>query len=199
MSNIDTLNDFLRTINDRQGPHYHSVDHLMTLFCNDDANQEIPFVGIAWRGPQFKHRGHIRKLFTRLLVISFENMAWTPANDLRMRDGDTIAVEVDVTAKHVREWFTDSFRSPPLSHIDQAAIDALGASKKSMNVPACAVFTFDGNHEIRQLAIYMDRYRMMDQLAPSHWTHVGLPEGTHPPRGPVGEARGRRITITIED
>jgi len=203
MSNLDTLNDFVKTMNDRAGPNYHSVDHLMTLFCADDG--DIPFVGITLRGPQFKGKAAIKKLFNQLLKISFEDMAWTPANALRMTDGDTIAVEVDISAKHVREWFTDSFRSPPLSHIDQAAIDGLGANKKTMNVPACLVFTFHGDHHIRQLAMYMDRYRMMDQLAPSHWTQIGLPEHSHPASAAVGggvqltSARGRRITITIED
>jgi hypothetical protein len=67
-----------------------------------------------------------------------------------------------------------------------------------MNVPGCAVFTLDGGHKIRQLAIYMDRYRMMDQLATSHWTRIELPEHAHPPRAAVREERGRRITITID-
>ena len=199
MSNIDTLDDFLKTINDRNFANYHSVGHLITLFSPDDPVEEAPSVGIAWRGPQFKRRSAIQKLFAQLLEISFEDMAWKPANNLRMTDGDTIAVEIDVTAKHVREWFTDSFHSPPLSLIDQKSLDELGASKKSMDLPACAVFTFDGNHKIRNLAIYIDRYRMIDQLAPSHWTEIGLPGRTRPVPAAGKTARSRRVTITIED
>ena len=67
MSNLDTLNDFVKTMNDRAGPNYHSVDHLMTLFCADDG--DIPFVGITLRGPQFKGKAAIKKLFNQLLKI----------------------------------------------------------------------------------------------------------------------------------
>ncbi len=192
--NSETLNGFLEALND------HDVDKLMSLFCDDDQNLGVPFVGIALRGPQFKFKSSIRKLFAQLLSISFQDMAWTPAAPLRLTDGNTIAVEIDVTAKHVREWFTDSFKSPPLSHIDQATIDDLGANKRKMDIPACAVFTFGDDHRVQQLAIYMDRYKMMDQLAPPGWTHIGLPKRANSTAEAQSNAtRGRRITITIED
>lgn len=206
-SNLETLNDFLNTINDSNSANHHDIDHLLTLFSPDDAH--FPVVGITQRGPQFKGTTAIRKLFTRLLTVSFHDMAWTPANDLRPTQGDTIAVEIDVTAKHVREWFQDTFKSAPLSQISQAEIDGLGANKNKMKIPGCAVFTFDGNHRIKQLAIYIDRYKMMHQLAPAHWTNVDLPEDSLRPRAAGGEtqrgaaqtsaAHGRRITIVIED
>jgi hypothetical protein len=66
------------------------------------------------------------------------------------------------------------------------------------------VFTFNGHYKIQQLAIYMDRYRMMDELAPREWTSILLPEKTHPIAGAAGAtesrpAHGRRITIIIDD
>src|SRR5581483_5182248 len=104
-SNLDTLNNFLDTINNASGQHYHDVDYLLTLFCDDNGN--LPFVGITLRGPQFPNQPNIRKLFTQLLTTTFPDMAWKPANDLRMTDGDTIAVEVDVTGTQRAEWFQD--------------------------------------------------------------------------------------------
>jgi hypothetical protein len=207
-SNLETLKDFLDTINNRNAANHHSVDHLMTLFCGDDEHQGFPFVGITERGPQFRCQKAIRKLFNQLLKVSFHDMAWRPANALRLTEENTIAVEMDVTAKHVREWFQDESKSPPLSQIAQHAIDGLGAHKKTMEIPACAVFTFDGNHRIKQLAIYIDRYKMMHQLAPAHWTDIELPEDAFRPPSPriptqrsaaqTSAGLGRRVTIVIE-
>jgi hypothetical protein len=128
-------------------------------------------------------------------------MAWTPANKLRMTDGNTIAVEVDVTGTQKAAWFQDSFKSPPLSQIDQATIAGLSSNNK-MDVPACMVFTFDKQHKVEQLAIYMDRYKMMDHLAPKEWTSVSLPEKRSAVAGTASviatSAHGRPITITIK-
>jgi hypothetical protein len=204
-SNLDTLNTFLDTINkpnDGIWQHYHDVDYLLTLFCDD--NEKYPFVGITLRGPQFPHRANIRILFTQLLKTTFPDMAWKPANDLRMTDGDTIAVEVDVTATQTVEWFQDKFRSLPLSQIEEDTIRRLAPKFNTMDIPACMVFTFDGNYRIQQLAIYMDRYRMMDQLAPKEWKTILLPEKRGALSGTAGVTEtktgpGRRVTITIED
>ncbi len=204
-SNLETLNNFLDTINkpnDTSWQHYHDVDYLLTLFCDD--NGSYPYVGITLRGPQFTNLANIRILFTQLLETTFPDMAWTPANNLRMTDGNTIAVEVDVTGTQQAAWFQNKFKSLPLSQIDQDTVNRLAPNNNKMDIPACMVFTFDGNYKIQQLAIYMDRYRMMDELAPREWTSILLPEKTHPRAGAVGAtefrpAHGRRITITIED
>jgi hypothetical protein len=201
-SNIQTLNDFLDTINNAAGANYHDVNHLMTLFCNDNGN--LPFVGITQRGPQFTNRPAIQKLFTQLLTISFPDMAWTPANPLRMTDGNTIAIEVDVTGTQQAEWFQDNFKSHPLSQIDDATIANLPAFNKMDKIPACMVFTFDGNFKVQQLAIYIDRYKMMDDLSPKQWRRILLPEKKHPPVSAgrateFGPAHGRRITIIFDE
>jgi hypothetical protein len=201
-SNLETLNNFLDTINkpnDAGWHHYHDVDYLKTLFCNDNGN--YPYVGITQRGPQFKNWASIQKLFTQLLTKSFPDMAWTPANTLRMTDGNTIAVEVEVTGTQQAEWFQDDFKSPPLSQIDEATIANL-SSNNQMDIPACMVFTFDGQYKVQQLAIYMDRYKMMDDLAPKQWRRILLPEKKHPLAGAahVAEyAHGKRITIIIDE
>jgi hypothetical protein len=202
-SNLETLNEFLKTINISQNnPNYHDVTHLMTLFCPDDANH--PFVGITLRGPQFKNQAAIKKLFNQLLVVSFPDMAWTPANALRPTDGSTIAIEIDVTGSQISSWFQDSFKSDPLSQIDDETIAGLIQSDQTnqMDIPACAVFTFDAKYRVQQLAIYLDRYRMMDQLAPKRWSKIRLPKKTHPGAVRVGELEsttGTKITITIEN
>jgi hypothetical protein len=199
-SNLETLNNFLDTINkpnDAGWQHYHDVDYLLTLFCDD--NGSYPYVGITLRGPQFTNRANIRILFTQLLKTTFPDMAWTPANNLRMTDGNTIAVEVDVTGTQQAAWFQNKFHSFPLSQIDQDTVNRLAPNNNKMDIPACMVFTFDGNYKIQQLAIYMDRYRIMDELAPREWTSILLPEKTHPRAGAAGAtAHGRRITIFID-
>lgn len=202
-SNLDTLNDFLDTINNASGQHYHDVDYLLTLFCDDKG--DYPFVGITLRGPQFPHRANIQTLFIQLLNTTFPDMAWKPANDLRMTDGNTIAVEVDVTGTQKFEWFQDKkFRSLPLSQIEEDTVRRLAPKYNQMDIPACMVFTFDDDHKIQQLAIYMDRYRMMDQLAPKEWKTILLPEqrGAISGTASVTETKtgpGRRVIITIED
>jgi hypothetical protein len=204
-SNLETLNNFLDTINkpnDAGWQHYHDVDYLLTLFCDDNGNH--PYVGITLRGPQFTNLANIRILFTQLLKTTFPDMAWTPANKLRMTDGNTIAVEVDVTGTQQAAWFQDKFKSAPLSQIDQDTVHRLAPNNNKMDIPACMVFTFDGHYKIQQLAIYMDRYRMMDELAPREWTSIRLPEKTHPIAVAVGatESRsvhGRRVTIIVDD
>jgi hypothetical protein len=206
-SNLETLNNFLDTINkpnDAGWQHYHDVDYLLTLFCDD--NGSYPYVGITLRGPQFTNLANIRILFTQLLKTTFPDMAWTPANNLRMTDGNTIAVEVDVTGTQQAAWFQNKFKSLPLSQIDQDTVNRLAPNNHEMKLPACMVFTFDENHKIQQLAIYIDRYRIMDELAPREWTSILLPEKTHPRAGAAGAtesrsrpAHGRRITIIIDD
>ena len=206
-SNLETLNNFLDTINkpnDAGWQHYHDVDYLLTLFCDDNAN--LPYVGITLRGPQFPHRANIRTLFIQLLNTTFPDMAWKPANDLRMTDGSTIAVEVDVTGTQKAEWFQDKFRSLPLSQIEEDTIRRLAPKYNIMDIPACMVFTFDKDYRIQQLAIYMDRYRMMDQLAPKEWKTILLPEKRSAVAGTgaasVTETKtphGMKVTITIED
>lgn len=204
-SNLETLNNFLDTINkpnDAGWQHYHDVDYLLRLFCDDNGNH--PYVGITLRGPQFTNLASMRILFTQLLKTTFPDMAWTPANKLRMTDGNTIAVEVDVTGTQKAEWFQDKFRSLPLSQIEEDTIRRLAPIYNKMDIPACMVFTFDGDYRIQQLAIYMDRYRMMDQLAPKEWKTILLPEkrGAMAGTASVTEtktAHGRRVTIIIDD
>jgi hypothetical protein len=204
-SNLDTLNDFLDTINkpnDATWHHYHDVAHLLALFCDDHG--DLPFVGITQRGPQFPHRNSIEKLFIQLLNTTFPDMAWKPANPLRMTDGDNIAIEVDVIATQHATWFQDKFRSLPLSQIEEDTIRRLAPKHNTMDIPACMVFTFDSDYKIQQLAIYMDRYKMMDQLAPKEWKAILLPEQRGALSGTAGVTEtktgpGRRVTITIED
>jgi hypothetical protein len=204
VSNIDTLNIFLDTINKPNAgswPHYHDVDYLLTLFCDDGG--DYPFVGITQRGPQFKYHADIKKLFKQLLETTFPDMAWMPASPLQMTDGNTIAIEVDVTGTQKSEWFQDKFRSLPLSQIDEETIRKLAPKYNSMKIPACMVFTLDGHHKIQQLAIYMDRYKMMDELAPKEWRTIRLPEKRSAMAGTASvtetkTTQGMRVTITID-
>ena len=171
---LETLNNFLDTINNPEGKNYHRVEHLMSLFADNNGN--LPFVGITLRGPQFTNRDNIQTLFVQLLNKTFPDMAWTPADQLRMTDGNTVAIEVDVTGTQHDTWFQDKFKSHPLSQIDGPTLAELSSNNKKnkMDIPACMVFTFNDQGKIQQLAIYMDRYRMMQHLAPGHWQQIHL-------------------------
>ena len=145
---------------------------------------------------------NIQTLFSQLFN-SFPNMEWT-ATALRLTGGNVIGIEMDVTGRQDQTWFQDvNFGSPPLSQIQQSDIDQAIANRKSMNIPAFAVFTFDGSAQflVQNLAIYFDRYKTMDQLAPVGFATIDRPQGSHPHKpthGPFGVAAGKRVTFTID-
>jgi len=61
-------------------------------------------------------------------------------------------------------------------------------------LPAFAVFDGTMVFKIKQIAIYMARYTMMQSIGDTWY-----PDGTPPPSLPmIGSHQGRRITITIE-
>jgi hypothetical protein len=85
--------------------------------------------------------------------------------------------------------------SPPLSDLNPAS------SPKTTSIPACAVFNFDDNYLVTQLAIYMDRYHFISQLTVtgSQAEISDVLERLSQPNNQVINASGRRITITIQD
>ena len=138
------------------------------------------------------------------LLLGHWPFHWTRATRQVAAKLWSIGVEIDVTGIQISSWFQDSFKSDPLSQIGDETIAGLIQSDQAnqMDIPACAVFTFDAKYCVQQLAIYLDRYRMMDQLAPKGWSKIRLPKKTHPGAvrvGELGPTAGRRITITIED
>jgi len=197
-SNDSTLKSFIDAINGQQ------LQDLMDQFCLDSGSgaNAVPTVGLTNRqGPMFVGRAAIQTLFGQLFK-SFQNMVWT-ATALRLKEGNVIGIELDVTGRHDREWFQgDPFGSPPFSQIQQGNIDPHPGNRRTMNIPAFAVFTFDGsaNCLVQNLALYFDRYKLMDQLAPIGFGTIDLPQGSHPHSadGPFRAAGGKRVTITLD-
>jgi len=149
-----------------------------SVFSPDAGTQPptTPWVGIAngagSLGPQFNGVTAVTALFNQL-IATFPNLNYVPApntphcystNDGNTINGNTITVQtVLYTGTLQQKWFPRGHKaySLPLSEIDP---DPLGAAQSTL--PACAVFTFDANHLISQLGIYLDRWQMAADLWP---------------------------------
>ena len=211
MANSDTLKRFLDTLNDPQLPRRRKVENLMQLFCQDRTvgRQEFPCLGITDHGPAFKKRYDVDNFLDQLLR-TFPDMTWTPvANASPLTAAEEIGIQMDIKGKHSEGWFQkgDPHYSMPLSELN------IG-SNKTTKVPAFAVFSFDQgeNSPIRQIQIYMDRYKMMHDVAPDHVDAIHLPRGHYSPDSPqplpqhaqqspqqqIRSESGRRITIIID-
>jgi hypothetical protein len=166
MSNDATLDTFFRIVNDKTFAHYHDVGYLMNnVFCPDTPtpNPKYPYCGITDHGPQFVGGANITILFTELFT-SFKDFHSTPlagAPRLYSLDQSTIGIQTTLTGTQLLRWFDGhpALQSPPLSCVKPDKLH-------SMSVPACSVCVFDANNRIMQLAIYTDRYRMIQQLTP---------------------------------
>lgn len=217
MANVDQLGLFLRIFNNTTLTAGNTVNQLMPLFCQDvpnSANPQFPGVGITDHGPGFFGRSAVSMFFQQLFT-TFRNMQWTypptslpHAPQLFSQDGNTIGFQMDVMGIFQAPWFDSAsgHASPPLSQLGQPTFLALGKRRGSSGgVPAFAVFTFDGSAQylIKQIAIYMDRYAMMQSI-----THAGgwkpdaaafdVVQSAERQTITAGAAHQRRITITID-
>jgi hypothetical protein len=168
-SNTDTLVAFLDVINNPANGNYHVPSYVLTMFCGEGGG--FPLVAITEhglaQGPAFRGVRQVTKFFQRLFQ-AFPDVTFTPLNVanpqfLKSSDGGTIAVQTTVKGKHQDWWFPqsdpDHFYSKPLSDITPA--------NGKISIPACPVFTFNPQYQITQLAIYMDRYHFVSELAPA--------------------------------
>jgi len=178
MANSATLTAFLGALNDPHLSRHDKINKLMEHFCEDRkaGKREFPCLGITDHGPAFKKRRDIEGFFHQLLR-TFPDMTWTPvANAHPLTSKDEIGIQMDVKGKHSEGWYPkgDSHYSMPLSELRTG-------SNKTTEVPAFGVFTFDqeGKFPIRQIQIYMDRYKMMHDVAPDDWDAIHLPRGQH--------------------
>ena len=194
MSNDAALDDFFKVLNDPESANHHDVDYLTSkVFCAEDAQHKRPCVGITDHGPQYVGTGQVAELF-RQLFKTFPDMALTvvpgaPRLDSRSKYSPrTTAVQTTLSGTHAAKWFPQGhqFYSPPLSNIHPDKVHA-------MKIPACAVFSFDDHERISHLAIYLDRYRMMQQLTPHDGKSSSQLDGPA-----ISMALGKRITITID-
>jgi hypothetical protein len=181
MANANTLTNFLGILNNQGLPRDQKVTQLMGLFCADrvDAGpppRTFPCLGITEHGPAFKGSNEVKHFFTQLLT-AFPDMTWTQLpHSSQLTSANEIGIQMDVKGTQKGMWFQkpDRHYSMPLSELHAHHIH-----NRTTDVPAFGVFAFDsgGSFPIRQIAIYLDRYKMMHQLAPDDWTTVHLPRG----------------------
>jgi hypothetical protein len=159
-----TLANFLDVFNPRKG-NYKNIDYLMAKVFSG-----TPSVGIAAgaspEGPQFDGTDEVRALFTRL-TESFPELSFKaipPYCYSPDTNANTIIVQATLkTGPHQKNWFqkgekdVGKFYSKPLSDVPP--------NGKQSKVPTCAVFTFDAKNKVRRLGIYMDRWKMAEELS----------------------------------
>jgi len=152
--------------------------YLMTdVFCQQQPLPNIgPAVGITDFGPHFIGAVDVKLLFDALFS-TFNNLVLLPqiseigqipvisSQRLYSPEGvepSTIGVQTVLAGTHVKPWFdsTSPHYSPPLSNIRHDKVH-------KMEIPAFAVFSFDDDNKITSLQIYLDRYKMQQQLTPA--------------------------------
>lgn len=189
-SNDDTLNVFFDVINgtDLSGTgvganHYHDSKYLIdSVFCGNNLPLPYPWIGITDHGPQFKGSAQIKILLDELflcfdtfvLLPQVSRVGKTPVETsqrLNSRNGapvSMISVQTVMHGTHVAQWFKDGTGtpSPPLSPI-------VPDKNHVMEIPVSAVFAFDNKNKISQLSLYLDRYKMQQQLTPASFVNPG--------------------------
>jgi hypothetical protein len=167
MANADTVAKFLEVFN-AGGAHYQSLSYLMSdVFVGQGVvgGVEVPSVAItehAGGHPGFYGTRKVGRLFTRLFTV-FTDVQLIPVDTpavLFSSPAHNIIVEATLTGTQRDWWFPttdpDGFYSKPLSDIPP--------NGAAISIAACAAFTFDANHLVTNLAIYMDRYHFIKQL-----------------------------------
>jgi SnoaL-like domain len=170
MPNIDTITQFLDTINNNANGNYHNADYIVNQYFSADDGAGHPLVAVtehgAPAGPAFHGTQKIKKFFRRLFN-AFPDVTFAPLNPgaplfLTSADGNTIALQTTVGGHHQDWWFPqadpDNYHSLPLSNIPP--------NDGQITIPACQVFTFVAQSKIQQLAFYMDRYHFITNLGP---------------------------------
>jgi hypothetical protein len=171
MANADTINNYLAVLTVGNANYQNTTFLMQNVFCPEGGvgPNEVPSVAVTEHGigvgPAFYGVRKVRKLYNRLFS-AFPDVQMLALNAppllLASQDGNTIAVQTTLTGTHQDWWFAkadgDKFYSKPLSDIPPNA--------GVISIPACAVFTFNAQHLVTNLAIYMDRFHFTAQLAP---------------------------------
>jgi len=182
--NDGTIDNFL-TFFDPANASYGQSANLVHLFSPDNPGPPA-VVGITNHadpqqalGPVFTGQAAIQNLFQTVFGTfnPFKLDSWPPRT--YSTDQQSTALRVAVTAKQVGLWFQqpDPAHSLPLSALSPVP-QPFGGPNQSL-LPACLFFSFDNNHKISQLAIYMDRYRLMRELQPTDRKNKFDPAMTH--------------------
>jgi hypothetical protein len=163
-----------------RNPNYGQDANLINLFSVDSANPNpppailFPVLGITDHavpgktiGPGVHGRTRIQRIFHRLFASFEGTLLFDPLDAspyLQSIDGSTVSVRITITGTQTGTWF------PPGDADASLPFSALPSAGKPSTIAACAVFTFDGTPLIQQLALYMDRYKLMSDLQPEDLT-----------------------------
>jgi hypothetical protein len=177
----DTLNVFFDVINgtDLSGTgagsaHYQNSKYLIdNVFCGNNLPLPYPWVGVTDHGPQFKGSAAVKVLFDELFLC-FDTFVMlpqvskvgknpvVPSERLYSQGGAAVMISIQTVlhGTYVTQWFKDGHAaaSAPISSIVPDKLHV-------MEIPASAVFAFDNKSKVSQLAVYLDRYKMQQQLA----------------------------------
>ena len=187
MSNTDTVNSFFTYFDPTKNnylPNNPDINSFMkTCFAPDAGTKppSTPSVGIGAnvvpQGPQFYGYNAVYAFFDAM-ISSFPNLNYAAAGPLcySSKDGNKIDANPVIIVQTILKtgalqapWLPvdnlsnppQQFYSKPLSDIE---VEPDATKKKKSNMPACAVFTFDKNSYILNLAIYMDRWQVAVDL-----------------------------------
>jgi len=181
----DTLTKFFAIFAGGGSPDQKTAD-LVALFCADTGNPTAaPAVGITHHGPNFVGVAQVTLLW-RQFFTAFQDFMFSPAkltlpgypddvpaprlyskHDFPRADAPIpiIGVQCFLSGDHVGPWFQGDHASLPLSGIRPARAAHNGPLHTQL--PAAAVFAFDPRSGlITHLWVYLDRYKMMHDLAP---------------------------------
>jgi hypothetical protein len=133
---------------------------VVALFCADSpsgAKPPLPYVGLTTEGPSFTGAKQITNLFQSLFT-AFPDLKFVPLGVLHSSELPTkIAVQATMNGTHKGVWSPSTTRaSSPINNVP--------ATNRPFQVPACAIFSFDGDFKITTLGVYFDRYTIIDDL-----------------------------------
>jgi hypothetical protein len=185
----DTLNVFFDVINGTNlsgtgvgTSHYQDSQYLIdNVFCGNNLPLPYPWVGITDHGPQFQGSAAVKILFDELFLC-FDTFVLlpqvskvgknpvVPSVRLYGQGGgvNMVSVQTVLHGTYVTQWFKDG-HAPASAPISGIVPDKLHV----MEIPASAVFAFDNKNKVSQLAAYLDRYKLQQQLTPAGAINIG--------------------------
>jgi hypothetical protein len=176
-----TVDNFFNVVDSALGNvNYGMTPYLMQYVFCADVGAGTPSVGISGHGPNFVGAGHVTNLFDKFFD-SFPDFrmaqgmlmpkgAPSLTGRLYARDADappTIGVRVTLTGTFTRPWFRKKQKiKDKISHYSKPLSDIQADGTQVTTIEGFAVFSFDNKSLVSQLAVYLDRYKIMTDLLP---------------------------------
>jgi hypothetical protein len=169
-SSADLLNAFLTYFDPTKTSTYGKyIDLATNCFATDTGS--TPSVGITDGGPAFKNQTGVVTLFKQLFTSFPDDLTWKEDDNTRRISNSSplmIGTQTTIKGTYKVQWFPkvvgkkdkDSHYSKPLSDIPPVA------NLAPAEIPAFPVFTLNASYLITNLAVYLDRYRLMTAVLP---------------------------------